>query len=164
MSDDEPTEEELREAEALVRALERGSAQEALPEDALETAALLAYSRDGGALSDERRAAILDDLLANAKLPQPKSTRGPSWLAWLLPAVGVAAAAGVALLVVVTAERATPPAAAGLPAPPPALLTAQAAAAGGTRREAEVLGERMQSYRGEVYAALEARYPRGGAR
>lgn len=173
MSEDEPTEEELREAEALVQALERGSSRNALPEDALETAALLRYSRDCGALPEERRRAVLDELLANAE-PAESTGRTPSapwsrWLRWLVPAAGLGAAAGAALLMMVTASEQEPmPSAAQeatepafeLPPPPPELLTAQAAAAGGTAREAEVLSARMHGYRREVYAALEARYGR----
>lgn len=178
MSDEEPTEEELREAEALVQALERGSSRNALPEDALETAALLRYSRDGGALPEERRRAVLDDLLANAKPAEAagraRSARRARWLRWLVPLAGLGAAAGAVLLMTVTAGQQEPmPSAAQestaqestaprfeLPPPPAELLTAQAAAAGGTAREAEALSTRMRGYRREVYAALEARYGR----
>lgn len=143
----EPTEEELAEAEALARALERGVA-DAPPEDALEAAAVLRFSRDGGRLAPERGEAILETVLAEARPASPPQ-RAPLWR-WLVPVSLAAVAAVVALTLRPPAARPL-----ALPAPSEALLRAQAAAAAGDGR---ALDEAMASYRGEVLASLEGRY------
>lgn len=167
LRDEELTDEERREAEALVEALERGRAREALPEDALETAALLRYSRDGE-LPEERRRAILDDVWASAKRPAPEErrTRAPGWLKWLVPVGGLGAMTAVALLFVTLQQAGDEaPVAQELPVafPPPSaeLLRAQASVASGEADDGE-LAEEMREYRGAVYAALDARYGGGG--
>lgn len=100
MIDDEPTEEELREAAALAEALERGAGT-ALPEDALETAALLRHSVDGGELSNGRSAKILDGVLAAGK-PRPAEKRTGGFWKWLLfPASGATIMAAAAALLFV---------------------------------------------------------------
>ena len=175
MSDEDPkdptvdggggiTDEEQREAQALVEALERGRAREAMPEDALGTAALLRYSRDGGEMPHERSEAVLGELLAGVKPRAASPARGRSlrWLYWLVPAGGLAAAAA-ALLVVVQMSRepapvAVAPVQVGLPAPDASLLRAQAAAAGGDASAVRELAEEMEGYRGAMYAALDTRY------
>src|SRR5262245_56231086 len=56
----DPTPEELREAEALAHAPDARTPDAAAPRDALETAALLRYARDGGALAPERERALAE--------------------------------------------------------------------------------------------------------
>jgi len=166
--DEELSPEERSEAEALVEALERGRAREALPEDALETAALLRYSRDGGELGADRQRAVLDDVWASAKRPvaETRSASAFGWLKWLVPVGGLGAAAAVALLFA-TLQTADEPAATSelpvaFPAPGAELLRAQAAVASGDEGQAERLAEAMRDYRTEVYAALDTRYGGGG--
>src|SRR5688572_33039228 len=84
---------ELRSAAALARALEGGPADPALPEGALEAAALLRASAGGGRLTPERSARIRQELLA--ALPPRVRPRTSPWRfgLWLgLPLAGVAAA------------------------------------------------------------------------
>ena len=75
----EPTEEELREAAALAQALDRGSAREGLPDDALAIAAMLRFGADGGELDDERADAILDEALSSARPRRPRAEKGVWW-------------------------------------------------------------------------------------
>ncbi len=163
----EPSEEELAEAEALARALDRGTGTPSLPDDALATAALLRYSQDGGELPGARKSQILDDVFAQAK-PARVETRASgvawlSWLKWLVPVAGLGAVAAAVLVFVVLPQAAPGPtemAATALPAPRIELLRAQARAAmPGADADAE-LSAAMRSYRGELYAALEERYGR----
>jgi hypothetical protein len=170
----EPSEEELAEAEALARALERGTGTEALPDDALSTAALLRYSQDGGELADERKSAILDEVLATAKpKPAPATVEKPllGWLKWLVPIGGLGAVAAVALALLVAMPSASPDTAPSasevatvaptdLPAPGVALLRAQAEAASAAEGADVVLASEMRTYRGALFAALEERYGR----
>lgn len=152
--DDIPTEEERREAEALARALERGHAAADLPEDALETAHLLRYSHDGGALGPDRRDAILADVLEHARPPERR--KRSLWLRiWLGLGAATAAAAAIVLFRVASPE---PPVAAALPDPPKRLLRAQANAT--TGRDLASVDSEMKGYRIAVYDALEARYRR----
>lgn len=159
MSDEDVTERELREAEALACALERGSASDDLPEEALQAAALIRYSAGGGVLREDRAQAVLEEVLAAAERVRERNERGarrepaPLWR-WLLGAIGLTAAA-VLVLVIVAAPG--DPAPTALPAPGAELLRAQLARL--DDRSADARFERaMASYRGEVYAALEARY------
>ena len=85
--------EEERAAAALSRALDGGSANADLPLAALEMAALLRYSADGGKLSVERRAQIRDELLSS--LPKTSAPRARSW-SWL--GLGVPVACGATLV------------------------------------------------------------------
>jgi hypothetical protein len=163
--DDEPTEEELAEAEALARALDRGTGDE-VPDDALETAALVRYSHDGGVLADDRKSAIWAEVLDKARVPETKAQAGWafSWLKWLVPAFSLAAATAVAVVVMNGDDDA--PSSAGLrapeaellPLPETELLQAQARAASGAPEAAEELERRMRTYRSDLYAALEERY------
>jgi hypothetical protein len=150
---------EQREAEALARALD-GAGDPGAPDDALEAAAFLRYTADGGELSDERGAAILDDVLAGLHEPDAEPESVPWWQAiawprWLWPAIGAVAAAAVLVVVVPRAPERT-----ALPSPGLALLEAQGQAAageGGLR-----LAREMRGYREHVYGALGERY--GGVR
>lgn len=141
---------ERREAEALALALERGTASEGLPEDALQVAAMIRYGEGGGALSEAREDALLADVLAAAdrvaaKRPAPR-------VAWWRWALGMGVAVAVIALFVVARPA---PDATALPVPSRALLEAQLARADGRD---EGFDEAMGDYRGAVYAALEARY------
>ncbi|MEM9067949.1 MAG: hypothetical protein AAGE52_05560 [Myxococcota bacterium] len=142
-------EEELREAAALARALERGTAEEP-PEDALQMAALLSFSHDEGALDPDRSAAILEDVFKEARVRRPEKA---PWWRWLIP-VGVAGAAA-AVAVIFVMKPAPPSGPMALPTPGSELLQAQAAAASGA---ATKLDSEMEDYRSTVLAALEDRY------
>lgn len=160
MSDEErPDPAELAQAEALAQALERGSGGEELPEDALEAAALLRYSLDGGELPRDREDAILSEVLevadrARARRPEPR--RRP-WWAWLF---GFAGAAGAAALILFFVLRPKPSPVTGdqaLPAPSAALLTLSMSRIDDAGRDEEFEAA-MQGYRHDVYGALRERY------
>jgi hypothetical protein len=137
-----PTPDELREAEALAKALEGGS-DAAAPVDALEAAALL-------------RAAPLDPVAsaairARARPPMRARRRFP------IQAFAGSIAVIIIVLGAVSAVQRRP---AGvpplpLPPPPPALLAAQARA---PKEGLEPLAREMAPYRGEVLVALARRY------
>lgn len=150
-------EEELREAEALAQALERGAASDALPEDALQAAALIRYGADGGALAKDREDAILADVLAAAERVASRASaerpRAP-WWRWALGFAGLALAAALVLLFLRPPSEGTPTA---LPTPSRALLEAQLARVDESASDGR-FEEEMGHYRGAVYAALEARY------
>ena len=146
--DDEPNDEELREAEALARALERGHGAGA-PDDALQAAALLRYSRDGGALDEARAAILFEDAMSRARRPARASRK-----AWFLGALGLSAA-GVATWL--TAVSLSAPRA-DLPPPPAGLLAAQLDAATNHAASLSALRAETASYRTAVYAALKERY------
>src|SRR5262245_37846202 len=112
--DDEPTAEEREEAERLARALERGNAPGGgVPEDALATAALLRYAKDGGALDPDRSRAIFEEAVANARPLRAAKRRIRFTLLGLL---GLAAAGAASIVLVVrTLEPEPEP---SLPAPP----------------------------------------------
>lgn len=163
VTDDDPDPDELREAEALARALERGVDPSGdLPDDAFSAAALLRYGTVDGALSDERRDAILEEVLSTARAPRVEE-RAPllRWLRWLVPVAGLAGAAAAALLVVQLQTQVAPSAHAELPPPPVELLRAQASAAGRATPEAIAeLDRRMRGYRGAFHGSLNERYGR----
>lgn len=167
MVDDEAaTAQEDRQADALARALEREGGADDLPEDALEAAALLRYSLDGGELPADRKAAILEEVLSTARAPGRAAPsdrpRGLApWRRWLWPAGGLAAAASVALALWVTVHNPSVPEPTRLPAPTAALLAVQLQAAGGSGDVAQLSGE-MRTYRHEMYAALGRRYAPAG--
>lgn len=152
IDEDALTAEELAEAAALARALERGHAEEALPEDAFQTAALLQFSHDGAELDAARADAILEDVFAEAKVRRPEKA---PWWRWLVPvSLAGAAATAAVLLMLRSAPDAMP-----LPRPDGALLQAQAtAAATPTEGAGAELDRAMGAYRGQVLAALEDRY------
>ena len=147
----EPTAEELAEAEALALALERGHG--AAPAKELETAALLRFAKDRGALDAEKSQLILADALARARPRPPKS----SWRGVLFGALGLSAAAAAVLLVLQTEQA---PEASALPAPPRALLDAQIRATAQESASLEPLGAELQPYRVAVYSALREHYGR----
>jgi hypothetical protein len=147
--DIEPTAEELAEAEELARALARGHGR--APAKDLETAALLRYAKDRGALDPEKSQLILDDALARARPRARKS----SWRVVLFGALGLSAAAAAVLLVFPTE-----PAPSALPAPPRALLDAQIRATAAESASLEPLGTELQPYRVAVYSALREHYGR----
>lgn len=159
MNEDDPIldEHELREAEALARALERGSADGELPDDALSAAALIRYGAGGGVLRREREDAVLEEVLAAADRVRERkaapSSGVPFWR-WLFGAAGLAAAVALVLLIVTGPGEASPTA---LPAPDARLIEAQLARLGDPAAD-ERFDEAMRGYRGDVYAALEARY------
>lgn len=93
MPSDDVDPEEERAAAALSRALDGGSADADLPLAALEMAALLRYSADGGKLSAERRAWIREELLSS--LPKTSAPRARFWR-WL--GLGVPVACGATLV------------------------------------------------------------------
>lgn len=168
--DDErdPTEEEIREAEALARALE-GEVRDEAPTDALETAALLRASQDRGELSELRQRAVQKRVLEAEAAAAPDGHEaageddeeaeepGTRWLRWVAPAATVAAAAAV-MLVFIPGDR---PVGTSLPPPGSGLLRAQAAAARGEAADAAMLQVGMRRFRARYFAALERRY-RGG--
>jgi hypothetical protein len=135
---DEPDAEELSAAEALSQALEGGSAGTHLPEQALETAALLRFSGSRGELRSDRRSEIRAALLASlpARAPAPRR-RWSIFTLWLPAAVGASLAAvfaSRALLgpaapeaTALSQTEAEAPAAAA--APPASLAEAEGAAA-----------------------------------
>ena len=156
-----PSESEQLEAELLAQALERGTGRGELPDDALEVAALLRYSRDGGAISESRLDALLEEAMRDAK---PPVVAGGGRRRWWLPALSSVLALAVVLLVLRArqgeddaelAERMR------LPAPSAELLRAQAAlAAGGAAAERAQLARAMSGYREVMLSSLEERYRR----
>jgi len=118
MKDDDPTPEELRDAEALARALEGAPSASAPPPGTLETAALLRHG--AGQLDPARAQALAAQLRAELR---PRRRRWP-WLVLVPLAAGVAASVLVPLV-----RRPALPRLSSLPAPSPALLAAQAEAA-----------------------------------
>lgn len=160
MSETDDTEgTERREAEALAHALERGSAREMLPEDALQTAALLRYSVDGGELPADREEALLSEVLESAtRIADKKRAAAPEasgvpFVRWLF---GFAGAAALAALVLLLLGRG-PVEPTALPEPTAALIGAglEHLGEGGDRAAYRAL---MSDYRGQVYGALSARY------
>jgi hypothetical protein len=150
--DDEPTPEELEEAERLAAALE-GSGREHAPEDALASAAFLRQAGGHYHLDAAARDRLVEEALAEARPPGRSET--PPWWERLGFRIGIvvgAVAATAALLLLLRAA----PAPTALPEPPPALLRAQASALAG--HGPEELGREMDAYRGQVYAALSERY------
>jgi hypothetical protein len=154
MDDEEPTEAELREAEALARALDGGRGVREMPDDALGTAAFLRYAKDGGALDADQARAILADALARARPPRAR----PAWRWGIFGALGLAATG--AALVLILARAPIGDAADTLPAPPRALLEAQIDAAGGRVASLDALTAETRDYRASVYGALHDRYGR----
>lgn len=162
MKDDEPTPEELREAEALARALEGAPSEAAPPPEALEAAALLRHAHRGGELDPARAQVIAAGLRAQVQ-QQPRPPRRRRWI-WLLPPLAVGAAALVLLLPMTLLRRpdsVPPPAVTGplprltaFPAPGAALLAAQAEAARGGGQGLGDLDAQMRAYRQALFARL----------
>jgi hypothetical protein len=150
--DDPPTEEELAEAEALARGLDRGNAH-GVPDDALQAAAFLRYSRDGGQLAPARADAILADALSRARRPSMASRKG-----WLLGMLGLAAAGAATWFTAIGLEPAGAPERAELPPPPVSLLAEQVEVATNRSASLATLDARTDEYRSAVYATLKGRY------
>jgi hypothetical protein len=153
--DEEPSEDELREAAALAAALEADAGDRDAPADALEAAALLRHARAPIALPPAH------EPIATAQAAQAldaRRTRGRRrarrWIVTSLLMPGLAAAW---LMVSTTARRAAPPAAAALPAPSPDLLAAQAEAARGDRAALARLDLEMRAYRRAFHEGLRRR-------
>ncbi len=147
--DDAPTADELREAEALARALEAGPGGRDAPDDALGAAALLRYAKDGGALAPDRAERILAAALPK-KRRSPVLARRWGWFG----ALGLGFAAAATALLVLSPRRSE-----ALPPPPRGLLEVEASAATESA-DLDALNREMKSYRGAVYASLEERYRR----
>jgi hypothetical protein len=144
MKDDEPTPEELREAEALARALEGAPAESAPPPEALETVALLRYGQSGGQLDPARARGLA------AKVRGELRPRRRRWWWIAVTPLAVGAAGLVMVSLVHRRGAALPP----LPAPAPALLAAQAEAAQGRPQALAELDLQMRAYRQAMYARL----------
>lgn len=139
--------EEERAAAALSRALDGGSADADLPLAALEMAALLRYSADGGKLSEARRAQLRAELLSS--LPKDAAPRPRFWR-WLGLAVPVACGASLvaALWLATTGERTNGGSGANEPGAP--VLTAAETEA----PRADELARAAQAYREKLIPEL----------
>jgi hypothetical protein len=147
--DDEPTPEELRDAEALARALDGATPKSAPPPEALEVAALLRHAKSGGELDPARAQAIAAGLRADVRPPRRRR-----WL-WIAAPLAVGAA-GLLLLPSMLMLRTGPvgitgPRSRALPAPPASLLAAQAEAARGQPRALAELDAQMRAYRRALF-------------
>ena len=164
MSRDKHTPDEVDAAEALARALDGqgGSAElpSEVPADALEVAAFLRYSRDGGELSQERQSDILKELLADAPQPRAQLPRRVDWRRWLVPAGGFASAVAAAIIAVLLISPGLdlPVEATVLPPPGSGLLEAQLAASRPGQQRVDDLSLAMRDYRDDMYVALNQRY------
>jgi anti-sigma-K factor RskA len=157
--EDEPaTAEEEAAAAALRRALGDGEPAGSARAE-VESAALLGFSRDAGALAPERAEAVLRRVLEPpaapraAAAPAPARRRRAVWR-WAVPAAACAAAAAALLVVGLRGGGA------GLPAGPPALLRAQLEAGRGGPAAGAALEREMGAYRERLYATLTDRYQR----
>lgn len=159
MNEREPDEMERREAEALARALEGDGSADAIPDDALQAAALLRCTAGEGELADDRRRAVLARLEHDAADRPARRSR----LRWLVPAGSMAALLLVAAVWVfgLLSDRKTtpPPQPVRLPSPGLELLASQARAAAGSSRDLASLGEGMRAYRRRMYDALAQGHP-----
>ncbi len=149
------TDDELRAATALARALDRGSFDAVHGSDTLEDgdlrfAALLQYSADEGAIDPARLDAILADVFDEARV-RPVAAPVPWWKKILAPTTGFALAATM-VAVLFTG----PPEGMALPSPNAGLLEAQMSAASGDT--AGALQDQMRPYRSELLSALEDQY------
>jgi hypothetical protein len=146
MKDDEPTPEELREAEALARALDGGAPESAPPPEALEVAALLRHAHGDGRLDPAREQALGARLRAEVRPPRRRRL-------WLLAPLLVGA---TAVLLLIPRSRPRLPELTTLPPPSAALLAAQAEAARGKGPALAALDAQMRAYRRELYERLQA--------
>ncbi|MCB9598164.1 MAG: hypothetical protein H6719_35955 [Sandaracinaceae bacterium] len=158
MSDEDIDETERREAEALARALDRGSADDGLPEDALQTAALLRYSAGGGELAADREDALLGEVLEAAeRAARKREVAAPAatpWWRWVIGFAGLTAAIALVLFLALGRDPVQPT---PLPAPSASLVSS---GLGRLTPGADEEGFRaeMATYRASVYGALSARY------
>jgi len=162
MSDEPIDETERREAEALAHALERGTAVDELPGDALQTAALLRYSAGGSELRADREESVLAEVLEAAerigarRAAEPDEAPAP-WWRWLVGLGGAAALATLLVFWLLGGEGAVAPT--ELPVPDPALVSS------GLRRlapdaepESRDFDVSFGAYRDSVYGAMTERY------
>jgi hypothetical protein len=165
--DEQPTEEELREAAALAAALEgapaaaAGADPAAAPADALETAALLRHAR--APLVVPPALEPIAAAQAGAVLDARRARRRLRGRAWMIPAIAAPAAAAVFLFTMTLRQTAPPPTTAGAPPPPADLLAAQAQATRGGREASAALATletKMRAYRRQYHDGLR----RGGGR
>jgi hypothetical protein len=170
MSDENPTPEEQREAEALARALE-GSTEDA-PRDALEVAALLGYAQ-GRDVADDGLLARARDAALEAKVLPMRRRRGRVMAGFL----GTAAVAALALLSVMPPRMSAPEQSVRAPsaeAPEPAVaaeaptrsslarvLDAQADALARPELPLSALSEASAAHRRDLLASLSERYGGG---
>lgn len=155
--EEEPTAEELAEAEALARVLDGAPSPTSRAPAGADAAFLIRHSRDGGELAQERADAVLARVEREARASRRR-------LRWIVPPVALAAAAAVALAVYLGRPPAGAPTATALPAPSADLVRAQLGAAASDDTAAAELAAAMRDYRRDVYAALEARYAGGDDR
>jgi len=146
--DDEPTPEELREAQALARALDGAPSESAPPPEALEVAALLRHAQRGGELDPARAQALAATLRAGVRPPR----RRWLWIALVPVAAGVTAM--IVLALAPTSGRVTGSRLRSLPAPSASLLHAQAEAARGQSQSLADLDAQMRAYRQTLFARL----------
>jgi hypothetical protein len=137
--DDAPSPEELREAEALARALE-GEPGVAAPDDVLPVVQLLRHAQRPAELAPERSQALAARLRA-----EPGGRARRRW--WLVAPLAAAAAAGALF----ASLRGTP---GHELRPSGALLAAQAAAARGDRAALERLDREMRDYRQSLFRQM----------
>jgi hypothetical protein len=165
--DEQPSQEELREAAALAAALETDPAGGGAPTDALETAALLRHARAPLAVSPAHEpvaAAHVAPALDARRMPRPRRSR--MWIAISL--VAPAAAAGWLFLAhspMRGHRHIQPTVYVGPPAPSSDLLAAQAAATRGDGKPGAALARldlEMRAYRRQYHEGL--RRVHGGTR
>jgi hypothetical protein len=175
--EDDASEAERAQAEALARALDGDPGADA-PDDALQAALLLRHTGARGELAPDRAEEILQDLLGDA--PSAAERDAPPWVepskrsrVLRLSAIGVTLAAAAALLFFSTEPdepRAAPAsdvsARAELPAASTSLLAAQAdllrqSATPGAQDPAvaERFDRELRAYRVQLLHALQAVYP-----
>jgi hypothetical protein len=154
--DDPPTEQELLEAAALARSLEKDAERDpAAPADALDAAALVRAGTHSLELDPARSETILGGLVGELR---PRSVRRR----WARRAGAVAAVAAVALLIVLPSTRsAEPPRPAPLPRAPIELVTAQLESIRHPAGNDPQLELQLRRYRETLYAELEHRHGRG---
>lgn len=154
MSDPTPTDEELREADALAEALDAKDPSSGAPADALQAAQLLRFSKDNSALTPEQLArgkAALELDLAKRRRRFRWRRGGPIQAALLILAIITVA--------VHLARSPSPPAPVVTEAVDREVLLAQARAV--AAHDPAQLDAAMRSYRGPWLAKLEKHY--GGA-
>jgi hypothetical protein len=173
MSEDDADAEERAEAEALAAALDGRAPAQPEVRDALETAQLLRFSGERGALDPARGEAVLQALLQRAEGAQAAQRKARVIRLWPL-GVGLSTVAAAAAALLYFASAHAPMAsehapsgraeslrqehARALPRPSAQLLAAQTELVrdGGSAQRFE---QAMRGYRSEVFRALEAAYP-----
>jgi hypothetical protein len=152
----EPTKQELEEAEALRRALEEGRGGPEVPEDALEAAALLRIATGRGELEEAAAGRVLEEVLARQR--EVKKPRRFGF--WLAASVAVPALALLAVVGVSSRQSAPVTINVSFPAPPADVMRAQLALAAGKVVDGHALEKQMRVYRGTLLSALEEGHER----